>query len=292
MSIGDTLVLIDYGLKGSAILPKVSGSGADGVQSVMLAMRIIESLAEASDPVGVTELANKLNTTKSRIFRHLRTLVEEDYLSQSPHSERYRVGPRLIALARSLIPNQDFLSIAVGTTKELRDKIGHSCVIGRVDDDGVRVVLTVAGKSSIEIGVRQGSVLPFHASAQGKIALAYCDEATRESMLSGDLEMLTPNTIVDPIELREQLRIVRARGWATAPDEIAIGLNSLAYPVLGANEEVVATLAAVSLTQFIPSRPDAELQEHMRAAAAKISSDLGYRGIEFQRISARQTICA
>jgi outer membrane protein TolC len=74
-------------------MPRIAGeSGGDGVQAVVLALRILEYLAPQRDAVGVTALAQALGTTKSRIYRHLRTLVQQGYIVQSAETERYRVG--------------------------------------------------------------------------------------------------------------------------------------------------------------------------------------------------------
>ena len=74
----------------------------EGLQAVAMAFRILEYLAAQRSGVGVTELARALDTTKSRIHRHLRTLVESGYILQSPESEKYRIGSRLVTLGRAV----------------------------------------------------------------------------------------------------------------------------------------------------------------------------------------------
>src|SRR4051794_11413117 len=73
---------------------------AGGVAAIQLVLAILEELAKA-ETAGVTELANRLGTTKPRVFRHLRTLVDQSYAVQNPGSDRYAAGPRLIALWRA-----------------------------------------------------------------------------------------------------------------------------------------------------------------------------------------------
>ena len=78
-------------------MPRISGEITEGIQSVVLALRVIEHLAQSRRPVGVTSLANALGTTKSRIYRHLQTLVQQGYIVRSEQLERYKVGSRLIS---------------------------------------------------------------------------------------------------------------------------------------------------------------------------------------------------
>ena len=113
-------------------------------------------------------------------------------------------------------------------------------------------------KSSIEIGVKPGSLLQFNNSAQGKVALAFSPEANIERVLAQPLERTTPNTITDPERFREHLALVRKRGWATAANESAIGLNALAFPLFDEMGAVVGSVAIVDLFQFIEAEPTAE----------------------------------
>ena len=63
-------------------MPVISGERTEGVQSVVLTLRILEHLGTVRKPAGVTSIATALGVNKSRIFRHLRTLVHEGYLAQ------------------------------------------------------------------------------------------------------------------------------------------------------------------------------------------------------------------
>src|SRR5262245_39919294 len=80
---------------------------AGGVMAIRFALSILEALAKQSS-VGITELSRRLGTTKARVFRHLRTLVDEGYAVQDAGTERYSSGPRLVALSRmAALPADD-----------------------------------------------------------------------------------------------------------------------------------------------------------------------------------------
>lgn len=55
---------------------------------------------EVGEEVGGIELAVKLGTTKSSVFRHLKTLVERGYLSQIPQTSKYRLGIQTYVLGQ------------------------------------------------------------------------------------------------------------------------------------------------------------------------------------------------
>ena len=260
-------------------MPKIGGPQSEGVQAVVLALRILELLAAEGRALGVTRLAEALGTTKSRIHRHLQTLVQQGYVFQSSDTERYEIGARLVTLARSVGDRLDLAGAALATIRELRDALGHFSVASAFERDGMRVVATVSGKASIEIGVKQGSVLPYHASAQGKIALAFADETVRTRVLRPPLEALTPKTIVSVDALRAEIETVRGRGWATAPDEALTGVNALAAPIFDASETLVGAVAIVDSVQFLGDAPSEEQIRTTVAAGRQISSILGHRPV-------------
>ncbi|MCB1334304.1 MAG: IclR family transcriptional regulator [Roseivivax sp.] len=248
------------------------------IQSVALALRVLEALAKADGDIGVTELAAALGTTKSRIHRHLRTLVTLGYISQSEETERYRIGARLIALGRAAAGSVDLTSVALPHMRNLRDLTGQAVSLGQVEAFGIRILNTLPGKMQIEVGVRPGSLLGFVNSAQGKVALAAMPQERQQELIPQTIAPATQYTITDPSELRAHIAQIAARGWATAPNETMLGLNALACPIFGADGEPVATVAIVSLTQYIETPPDPGQIEAVRQAAARISAELGYTG--------------
>ncbi|MCB1381648.1 MAG: IclR family transcriptional regulator [Notoacmeibacter sp.] len=248
------------------------------IQSVALAFQVVETLAQAEGDMGVTALAAALGTTKSRIYRHLRTLVSLGYISQSEETERYKIGARLISLGRAASGSLDLTSVALPHMRDLRDRTGHAVSLGQVGDDGIRILHTLHGNMQIEVGVRPGSLLGFFNSAQGKVALASMPERRWKPMVPLALEASTDFTITDRPALISHITEISKRGWATAPNETMLGLNALACPIFNAENEPVATIAIVSLTQYIETPPDAGQILAVQEAARKTSAELGYQG--------------
>ena len=259
-------------------MPRTSGEQrGTGVQAVVFALDTLEYIAQHQASVGVTELAKAFGTTKSRMHRHLQTLMSAGYLLRDPQTERYRVSARLVALGQAVSEGFEFARAARDVTRELRDKLGHAVVLSQTEEDGIRIVLLAPSRSSVEIAVKPGSVLSFHASAQGKIALAFGDPTLLKRVLIGPLPMSTAYTIGDHGRLRAEIELTRKRGWAAAPNEAVIGLNALAAPVFDALGNYAGAIAVVDSIQFIPENPSVEQVREITAAAAQVSNNLGYR---------------
>lgn len=257
-------------------VPPVDAEG--GVQAVVFALQILEYVAKRRESVRVTDLAEAFGTNKNKIFRHLRTLMLQGYIVQDEASEQYRIGTRLVALGRAVSENFDLVRLASAPMANLRAQVGQSVVLSQIEDEGVRVLSVVRSESPIEIVVKPGSLLAFHNSSQGKIALAFGDPARLEQICAGRLAGSTGKTLTSARALRKNVAEIRSRGWAVAPDEAAAGLNALAAPIFDAAATLVGTVAIVDLTQNLPATPTREQVRHVVAAAKEISRQLGYTG--------------
>lgn len=246
------------------------------VQSVVLSLRLLERLAMHDEPLGVTVLAAALETTKNRVYRHLRTLVQQGYVVQLP-SEKYCIGGHLISLGRSAVRHDRLTVVADPHMRELRDALGYGVSLGEVEPEGLRVVTSLPGHTAVHISMREGGLAPLHATSMGKVALAFGPEALREKVFGGRLRALTPRTIIRHTVLQKELQRVRRLGWATAPDELLIGLNALSAPVFDASGQLSAALGIVDSVQFIGPVPTAVQVTKTVSAAKRISAMLGYK---------------
>jgi IclR family transcriptional regulator, KDG regulon repressor len=246
-----------------------------GVRSVQLALDVLEAVAFSGEELGVTQLAERLNVTKGSVHRHLLTLVERGYLAQNLVTARYGIGAKSRLLARTA-PDTDLVRLADGPMRELRDALGHTVVLSEMTPRGALVLKTIQGTSAIEIGVRPGSELSFHGSAQGKILLAFSPRPQQQRILARPLEKFTPNTIIDPKRLDEEIARATRQGYIAAPEEAMLGLNAIAAPIFDDRDSCVAAVALVGSIQFLPVKPDVEIVSALKSAAQRISRALGH----------------
>ena len=255
--------------------------GEAGVRSVQLALDVLEAVAFSTEELGVTQIADRVRVTKGSVHRHLLTLVDRGYLTQNPETARYAIGAKSRLLAR-LAPDPDLVQVAVGPMRELRDRLGHSVVLSATTPRGALVMLTVAGTSPIEIGVRPGSELSFHASAQGKVLLAFAPRPMQQRVLGRSLQAFTARTIVDVDRVEEELTQTFKRGYAAAPEEAMLGINAVAAPVFDGSDSCVAAVAIVGSIQFLPEQTNVATLEALTACGREISRKLGHgRGTNF-----------
>jgi IclR family KDG regulon transcriptional repressor len=250
-----------------------------GIQAVHLTLDILEEFMR-QDELGVSEITQRLGSTKGTIFRHLQTLVERGYLSQNPRTLRYRLGTRAHLLGEAARSSIDLLAIGTEALEKLQVLTQQTAVLSRIVGRSVTVLNTITGPSALEIGVKPGSELPLHASAQGKIALAFSKRDLLATLKRKSLPAMTPHTMTDPDTLARQLERVRAAGWASASEEMMLGINGVAVPVFDQSGDCVASLAIVGSIQFVGEPPSEAILEPLLEAGVSVSSALGYRPVK------------
>jgi IclR family transcriptional regulator, KDG regulon repressor len=254
-----------------------NGDGATGVRSVQLALDVLEAVACSNEELGVTQISARVDATKGSVHRHLVTLVERGYLAQNPVTARYRIGARSHLLSR-LAPNSDLAQIAEGPMRELRDTLGHTVVLSSMTPRGALVMSTIGSTSSIEIGVRPGSELSFHASAQGKVLLAFAPLPFRNRALTGPLQAFTTKTIVDGNKIADELAAIAEDGYAGAPEQSLLGISALAAPVFDHSAACVGAVAIVGSIQFLPAAADQATIAALKSCGRRISRKLEHGG--------------
>jgi IclR family transcriptional regulator, KDG regulon repressor len=258
------------------------GSGADeqaappssAVQSVGVAVAILEALATAAKPIRLTELAKQLGEAKARIHRHLATLRHHGLVDQERSTECYRLGWKLVHLGQAAAEQFDIRRVAEPCMLRLRELSRQTVVLSVPANGEAMVAAVMASENLVTISVRQGARLPAHASAQGRIVLAFASPEIQRQILSRKLAALTPRTLIEPAALRERLSAIRRDLYELAPGETLLGITTLAAPLLDHEDLLVGIVAIVGTDQYIPSPVD-ETQLHLvRACAAAISERL------------------
>jgi DNA-binding IclR family transcriptional regulator len=123
-----------------------------------------------------------------------------------------------------------------------------------------------------------GAHNPLHVTASGKVFLQNMNEERRSLILSRPLERFTKNTITDPEALVEHLSEIPDLGYARTFEELEVGLNAIAAPILSADGSLAGTLTVSGPAFRFPEKAMERSSTFLLEAAADISSCLGYRG--------------
>jgi len=236
------------------------------VGSVARALALLDALAEG--PAGVNALARRLGVNPSSASRLLATLEQGGLVEREPGGP-YRLGLHILALADRVLSRLDVREPARAQLRVLVEQTGETATLSVPDGDQAVTVDFVPGGGTVVSMARLGRPSIGHATAAGKIVLAFAP------VEPGSLDVYTERTITDPAQLAAELAAVRAQGWAEAEEEREPDLNALAAPVVGRGGLLVAVLGLQGpAARFTAERRRAVLPA-LLAAATTVSRSLG-----------------
>jgi DNA-binding IclR family transcriptional regulator len=191
---------------------------------------------------------------------------------------RYAIGVKLMVLGETSRSNFEIVTVARDSLLKLRDATGQAVSLCALLDDDLVVLDLMHGRSVVEFTTRPGTRLALHASAHGKIWLAFGPEGLLQKVLNAPREAWTPHTLTDAKALANEVQAVRKRGWSTAPNQAVMGVNTLAAPVFDHRDVLVGSIAFVGSTQVIAAKPTPAQLGAVLEAARSVSRELGWKG--------------
>jgi DNA-binding IclR family transcriptional regulator len=247
-------------------------------ESVDLSLRLLERLATLRQPIGVSELAREFAASKATVYRHLQTLMLRGFVCQDATTQRYSAGIKLFILGERLRERFDILAIARDDLAQLRDATGQPATLSTLVQNKVVILEVVQGHAIVNFGTQPGTVLDLHASAHGNVALAFGPQSLLTYCLANPLKPLTPHTLCSPSALQRAVSQVRARGWATAPNQVLQGVNGVAAPLFNHAGEYAGAVSIAGSIQYIPASPLPAQIQAVTQTAQRISRKLGWNG--------------
>jgi IclR family acetate operon transcriptional repressor len=242
------------------------------LEAVERAMRVLDAFLDMPGEAGTNELARRTGINPSTVSRLLSTLVAGGYVEHLPDSGRYRLGPHLIRLANHMMSSLDLRTLARPHLVALEEATGETATLSIAGEREAVTVDFVASRQSVASVARVGRPSVAHATATGKVMLAFGETP----MPAGELGRFTDRTLADGKALRREIEQVRAQGWAQAVKEREIDLNAVATPVYGASGTLAAILGVQGpASRFGRKRREAALPPLLERARA-LSAALGY----------------
>ena len=219
-------------------------------------VRVIERAVEVLDVVracggsaGVSEISKQIDLPKSTVHRILIALANTGLLRKDEAADRYSLGYKALELAFAASKQWDLISIAMPYLQSLRDETGDTATLGlRVGQQRFVDVAWASGRSALRWTPTLGEEYPLHWGALGKAILAFqFDQEIDEYLSVPSLPAATPRTIVDPVALRADLKLIRERGYAVSFGEHVEGAAGVAAPIRARDGRSYAAVCVTGL---------------------------------------------
>ncbi len=241
-------------------------------------LALMEVLAEART-AGLSDLARATDMSPSTAFRLLETLRSRDFVTHDPSTGIFTIGIKAFAVGSAAMQVNRLDQVATNVMRRLAEETGETTSLAVRDGASVIYVEQIEAVTALRMSARLGTRLPLHATAAGKILLAWSWEGAIDDVLGlGPYPALTAKTIVTRQRLMEVLAEVRQQGWALDDEECETGLRCIAAPVRDRRGDVIAAISVSAAAGRIPEARITLRAEQVAMAGTDISSRLGWQG--------------
>lgn len=253
----------------------------EGTQAICRAFELLKMFDDTHPQWSLGDLVAATTLKKTTAFRILSALEYEGVLQRTDAGD-YRLGSELIALGGRAIRSNPLRTIAQPHLKQLTQQTKESTTLDILwldaDQQPLLIVIDeVLGQHLLGITQYIGARLPAHATAPGKVLLAYQPPSVLNERLPLQLSTETEHTITSRTQLLQELSVVRERGFATTLHELEMGITAVAAPIFNQHGDVEASISIGGPTSRITPGQLSEYGLETIAAAKTISYQLGYR---------------
>jgi DNA-binding IclR family transcriptional regulator len=258
------------------------------VQTIERVSQILDILGQSPQGISIRELSTKINLPKGTIHRLLSSLLYFGYVRQDPKTRNYFLGFKLVELGNLLLGQLDLRKEAEPFLRDLAKgtkETVHMVVMDRDEVVYIEKVEFEQNPGGLRMASRIGLRNPIHSCAVGKVLLAdFSDEALDHFLRGKNLLRRTENTMTDPVQLREHLKLVRKQGFAIDDEENERGIRCIAAPICNEVGRVVAAISISGPAFRVTKKVIQEsLKKEVMETANHISQRLGFReGNEFK----------
>ena len=156
--------------------------------------------------------------------------------------------------------------------------------LGVLEGDEILYFMKIVGYRAFPLPTRTGGRWATHASALGKVLLAFDRPDHAPAAARSELKALTPYTVTDPDRLLSQLARARREGVAHESEEAVRGNACVAAPVFNSAAQPVAAISVSGPPVRLRARHRAPI---VRRAAVAVTNRLGGRLPEGWRLPPR-----
>jgi IclR family transcriptional regulator, KDG regulon repressor len=236
-------------------------------------LALIEFLAAARTPMGVSETARQMGIPKSSCFALMTTLEQAGYVRRDERDE-WTLTLRIYHVGVSAAKNVDIQASAQPVLSGLCAATGLTSHLGLFDGSSIIYALKVDPPGGmVRFDTYPGKHASPHLTAIGRAIAAAMSKSDLEGLLEGyQFAGGEHSKIRSRSRFMEELRRTRERGYAIEMEEETLGVACIAAPV---THSVAAAIGVAALAGQIKEKSIEAISAEVVAAADSLSALLG-----------------
>lgn len=215
-------------------------TGTAGVQSLARGLQVISSFDAEHASMTLSEVAARTGLSRATARRFLLTLQQLGYVRSD--GKYFELTHKVLQLGYAYLSSATLPQLIEPVLESLSAAVGESASAAVLEGSEIMYVARVHTRSIMRVGISVGTRFPAANTSMGRVLLAFSDPETVDRILADGVQSLTGHGIDNAEDLRSELEKVRAQGYALVDQELAVGLRSVAVPVLDREGNIVAAM--------------------------------------------------
>ncbi len=213
-------------------------------KSLTRGLQVLKEIMNNETSISANELCLKFDIDKSTMSRLITTLLNEGFVKYVDNTKEIIYSDVMGTLSKK--KREDMI---VQQTLTLLNEVftqTDECSYIGVYDNNMLLNLNQIDNSNRILKNRDSIGLhsPLHATAMGKVVLAFCDKINISKL---ELTEFTNNTITNAKKLQLTLNTIRELGYATDDEEFEHGLRAVAVPFFSKKREFIGAVGISGL---------------------------------------------
>lgn len=237
-------------------------------------LTVLRAFSKERPEMTLTEVASVTNLSPAVARRCLNTLLELGYVGK--RGNKFLLSPTVMVFASAFLESMNLEEVIRPHLQVVRDATGDSSSMAVLSEGHILYLLHVSTNRMVRLAAGVGTRFPAHATSLGRILLAHLSPAELDDYLDNTrFEKFTEKTITSPARLRAAIAQAGKQGYATIQDELDYGIVSVAVPIHGDDNSVVASINCSTATSRVELEEMVETRlPHLRQAAKEIEIEL------------------
>lgn len=246
------------------------------LSSVRNGCKLLKIFLDSPQEIGVTELSKKLQLSKGAVHKLLMTLESEGFIRKNEKTKQYTLGYTLLELGNKVLQNHDIVDFSNPYLHRLLARTQELVVLCLQDAKDAIYVSKLDSPHPIRFTIGTYRRFPLYSTSASRVLLAYRSAAFQDEILQQEIKTYTPHSFTTVEEIKQNLRLIRERGYEFSSNRRNEGVTGMAAPIFDSTGEVVASVGVIGPSDRVLPQQKMILEELLQTVR-EMSTELGYR---------------
>ena len=242
------------------------------IQSLQIGFTIIDLVANYGQPVTLAEIYEKIEISKSNLYKYLNTLTFLNVLYKDDDG-KYTLGSRIIDYVLTAVDQENIIERLIPSMQEINRYCGESVSLQVWTHNGPMVIHIVNSNRMTNLSAQIGSYMPIQ-SATGKVFASFIHDAQVGDWKTKEFQRFSQKQID---ELEKEFLLISKNYISFAKEPVCRYVSSISIPVLNYHHQLVASITIVGFQENIPQDMEHPLSQTLLKKGKEISAMFGCR---------------